>query len=300
VTPADGEGPDERPADPRVRRLLRWYPPAWRERYGDEFLAMIEDTLDGRRPTLRLRLAVALAGLRERGHQTLTGKAAARRQAVVSRWLVVFLAGSIVADLPAQFRESLPTGRAWQATAALDAVAVIVVLTGLAVLAGGLVALPALVRFLRSGGWPKIRRRTAWAAVATVAASGGLAWLVVVSRAMTFAQLDRWGAYSLVVVVTTAALVAAIGLWAATTVAVAKQLKLAPSVRAVEVVLAAAITTAVLIVVPVNILWLSAIHSSVPWLLIGTTLLVMQSTLAPKTMRRAVRRGRRLRRAVSH
>lgn len=35
-------------ADPRVARLLRWYPPTWRERYADEFLAMVEDTLDWR------------------------------------------------------------------------------------------------------------------------------------------------------------------------------------------------------------------------------------------------------------
>jgi hypothetical protein len=52
-----------------MRRLLRWYPRAWRERYGEEFLAVVEDTLDGRRPGWRLRLAVAWAGLRERGHQ---------------------------------------------------------------------------------------------------------------------------------------------------------------------------------------------------------------------------------------
>jgi hypothetical protein len=37
------------PADPRLARLLRWYPRAWRERYGEEFLALVEDTLGGRR-----------------------------------------------------------------------------------------------------------------------------------------------------------------------------------------------------------------------------------------------------------
>jgi len=47
--PDPDAGPGE-PADPRVARLLRWYPPAWRERYADEFVAMVEDTLDGRRP----------------------------------------------------------------------------------------------------------------------------------------------------------------------------------------------------------------------------------------------------------
>jgi hypothetical protein len=48
------EGPD-----PALRRLLRWYPRAWRERYGDEFLATVEDISGGGPPTARLRLSVA-------------------------------------------------------------------------------------------------------------------------------------------------------------------------------------------------------------------------------------------------
>ena len=57
--------------DPRLAGLLRWYPRAWRERYGEEFLALVEDTLDGRRPGWRLRLGVAWAGLRERGRRAV-------------------------------------------------------------------------------------------------------------------------------------------------------------------------------------------------------------------------------------
>ena len=40
-----------KPDDPGAARLLRWYPRGWRERYGEEFLAMVEDGLDGRRWT---------------------------------------------------------------------------------------------------------------------------------------------------------------------------------------------------------------------------------------------------------
>ncbi len=50
-----------KPADAAARKLLRWYPRAWRERYGEEFLAMVEDSLAGGRPTWRLRLGVARA-----------------------------------------------------------------------------------------------------------------------------------------------------------------------------------------------------------------------------------------------
>jgi hypothetical protein len=46
--------------------LLRWYPRAWRERYGGELAALIQDNLDEGRPAWRLRLSVIGGGLRER------------------------------------------------------------------------------------------------------------------------------------------------------------------------------------------------------------------------------------------
>jgi hypothetical protein len=50
-------------------RLLRWYPRAWRDRYGDELAAVIQDDLDEGRPAWRLRLSVAGGGERGRaGH----------------------------------------------------------------------------------------------------------------------------------------------------------------------------------------------------------------------------------------
>jgi hypothetical protein len=51
------------PIDRRVARLLRWYPADWRERYGDEFAALLRDTIEDGRGGLRLSLDVARAGL---------------------------------------------------------------------------------------------------------------------------------------------------------------------------------------------------------------------------------------------
>jgi hypothetical protein len=50
--------------------LLRWYPASWRERYGDELVALLEDRSYGGRLTLHARLELAWAGLRERVHST--------------------------------------------------------------------------------------------------------------------------------------------------------------------------------------------------------------------------------------
>jgi hypothetical protein len=203
-------------ADARAGKLLRWYPSAWRERYGEEFLALIQDTLDGRRPTWRLRLSVARAGLRERAHQAVrTGRQAVNSRTVVMRWLGSLLAGSALAAIPDYLRESPPSARAWQTAAAFDTFLAVLALTGAAVLAGGLAALPAVLGFLRAGGWPKIRRRVAWAAGASVVAGGGLAGLVVVSDSRSFSQLSTWGGYWVGFGATSLALVITIGLWAA-------------------------------------------------------------------------------------
>jgi hypothetical protein len=47
----------------RSARLLRWYPPAWRERYGEEFADHLEQEFAERRVDLRRSLNVAYKGL---------------------------------------------------------------------------------------------------------------------------------------------------------------------------------------------------------------------------------------------
>ncbi len=280
--------------------LLRWYPRAWRERYGEELLALIQDTLDEGRPTWRLRLGVIWGGLRERGHQA--GHAA---RAAVKRWAgtgsrpLILVIGLIVADIPWNLKAQLPQARAWQATAALGVLAGIVAFTGVCLLASALVAAPAFAAFLREGGWPKIRRRVAWAAGATVAAGGGLAGLVLGQHSMSFAQLSQSWAYAIGVAATGLALMIALGLWASAAAATAKHLKLAPRARAAQPLLAAVTLAAALAIVPANAIWLAAIQSSLPWLVVGVANLAVVGVVMPRGIGRAVRKGRRLRAAAS-
>ena len=49
-------------------RLLRWYPPAWRRRYGAELLALLQDTYGDASLPLRGRLSLIRAGIAERVH----------------------------------------------------------------------------------------------------------------------------------------------------------------------------------------------------------------------------------------
>jgi hypothetical protein len=142
-----------------MRRLLRWYPRAWRERYGEEFLAMVEDTLDGGVPGWRLRLAVAGNGLRERGRRARRVLPGVARGIAGRPEPAVITAGYLLAILPHELGTSAarPTG------AALDVLTALIALAGLALLAGGMAALPALIRFLRAGRRLTVRRGLSWA-----------------------------------------------------------------------------------------------------------------------------------------
>jgi hypothetical protein len=280
--------------------LLRWYPRAWRERYGQELLALIQDTLDEGRPTWRLRLGVIGGGLRERVHQAgrAARAAAVKRRASGNLGGTMLIAGSIIAVLPENLSQSPPPARGWEAVAAFDAVLAAVALTGAVVLASALLALPALVRFLRAGGWPKIRRRIAWAAGATAVAGGALASLILMSGARSPAQLDASSAYLAGWLATGVAAAAAILLWTIAATATARRLALRPRVRAVQLVLGAVAVIMVTVVLAALTCWWSVTQAP-PWLFAGVVMLALASVDAWVRLPRAIRRGRRLRATAS-
>jgi hypothetical protein len=227
VTPRRRPGPAGL-GDPRLGRLLRWYPRAWRERYGAEFLALVEDTLDGDRPGWRLLLAVAWSGLRERGHATrLAGRQALPRLArgvSGDPGSVAIVAGYLAAILP----HELGTPPARQTGVILDALTALIGLTGLALLAGGLAAFPALIRLLRAGRKPKVRRKVVWAAGATGATFAGLAWLTLWSGTSSLTPLSTSPTCIAGLIGTIVAFAVALRQWAG----VARRLDLGPRIRA--------------------------------------------------------------------
>jgi hypothetical protein len=277
----------------RPARLLRWYPRAWRERYGEELLALMQDTLEEGRPTWRLRLGVIWGGLRERGHQ-------ARSAAV--KWLTrpnqpMVVAGMMVALLPANFMTLPSPPRGWQ-VAALVALLAAVSLTAAVVAADGLAALPALVRFLQAGGWPKIRRRVAWASGATAVAGGALTGLVLAFGSRSAAQLNASWVYLAAWLATGTAVATAIALWAIAATGTAKHLTRAPRVRAVQLVLSTVAGIMVTVALATLNFWWSVTQGP-PWLAVGLVWLALASVDAWWRIPQAVRRGRRLRAAAS-
>jgi hypothetical protein len=49
-----------------AKRVLRWYPAAWRRRYGEELIAMLDDTHGNGKPPLRARMSLLRSGLMQR------------------------------------------------------------------------------------------------------------------------------------------------------------------------------------------------------------------------------------------
>lgn len=50
----------------RARRSLRWYPRAWRRRYGEELIALLEDTYGDEPLPLSCRMSMFRSGMTER------------------------------------------------------------------------------------------------------------------------------------------------------------------------------------------------------------------------------------------
>ena len=277
--------------------LLSWYPRAWRERYGEELLALIQDNLQEGRPAWPLQLSVIWGGLRERGRQARQAATAAFKATGFDKASTILLAGLICGFGLDGLTTASSAARPWQAVA-LDAVLAAVALTGALVLADGLVAFPALVRFLRAGGWPKIRRRVAWAGGATVVAAGSLAGLVLIPGSRSPAQLEASWAYSAGFVATGLAIAVAIGSCATAAEATAKHLTLAPRLRTVQLMLVAVSPTAVTVTLVTLNLWWSATQS--PLWLVAVPLFLGPAILgALLRLRVASRKGRRLRAAAS-
>lgn len=177
--------------------MLRWYPAQWRQRYGDELVAMIDDTIGDQRPTLRFRWSIAWAGIRERGHAT--GLVGAQRDAhsqvragallVLCSWSAFVIAGAMFQKQSEHYARGVPAASRTMVTSVYDLVVWMSVLASLAVVVGTLVALPSFISFVKNGGWRQVRRHVVTASLlslATVATLFGLkAWghgLSVVQR----------------------------------------------------------------------------------------------------------------------
>jgi hypothetical protein len=259
--------------------LLRWYPQTWRDRYGDELVALMEDELGERPPTLKFKMSMAWAGLRERAHGTgLIGeqhspieRTRAGTLLVLCSWTAFVVAGISFSKTSEHFAQAVPVASRSLAQDAFNMVVTFGLLGSALVVLGGLAALPAFVRFIRGGGWPTLRGHLLRACLLT--AVTGVALIPLGAWAHHLNQHQRNGGdgvYSTAIVAWAVLVAATLAQWTVAAVAAGRRIDVARRLLRLEAGLAVAVTGAMLAITTAAALWWAAIALHAPWFLQGT------------------------------
>ena len=171
-----------------MRLLLHAYPRRWRERYGEELLALLE----AEPLTWRVRANVVVAGLRER----LCGSGPPQRR-VLWAWTVFVVGGMAFQKTSEHWQTVVPGSDRAVPKAAFDIVQVAAVIGSAGILIGVALALPAFLRDLGSGGWAAVRRPILVASASTVAAGAALVTVALRTRRRRCNGLRRLRVFSL-------------------------------------------------------------------------------------------------------
>ncbi len=268
-------GLEDGSSDPR----LRWYPKAWRSRYGDEFIALLDDQYGGNPPAL-VRLSLVPRGLQQRARQSgLAGDAApatdrlrAGALVVLAAWTLFAIAGASFAKFSEHFDEALPHSSAAHRVPDV-AFTVIQTVAGLAcvlVVTGALLAVPAFLRFLRSGGWGSLRRHFVRAVTCTALTGAVTVPFLLWAHHLSPGQRNggfHW--YGIVFLLWAILLAITLMLWTVLAIAAARRLEFSTTVLVVESVLAAAVAGAMVIMVGATLVWWAAMAMHAPAFLNG-------------------------------
>ena len=274
----------------RTRRLLRLYPRAWRDRYGDELVALVEDTFGEAKLPVRTSLGVARAGIYERYFELSSrdlGRGPAERVRagsllVLWAWTPFVLGGAVFAKFSEHWSVVTPRGDRWLPAGAYFSV-VGAAGAGAAVVAiAAMAVFPAFARFLRDGGWADVRvpiRRAVAVAVTSAAALGGLvAWSHHLGPHQRNGGSPAYDVAGLVVVALIAATV--VTCTAAATCA-ARKVILSPRVLRLNGMLALGLAAAIVVVISGTVVWWIAIAVDSPAFLSGGPLSVNGSPTPP-------------------
>jgi hypothetical protein len=254
-------------------RLLRWYPPQWRDRYGDELTAPLEDMYATAHDVpRRQRLHLAWSGVTERAQAAgIAGWAEdpdvrlkGGSLLVLCGWAFSIVAGAMFVKVADRWStESSPVGH-WVATGGFRTLAVACAIGCLLVLLAALFVLPSFVRALRAGAWRRVRRPILATVVAVVMSAVLVG--VLASWAHSMSAHARNGGnpfYGALFVVVSLMCFAAVGCATAAAVSVARRVELSRGIlRTLGVMSIGLVSTMALALVSLVAWWASeAAHS---------------------------------------
>jgi hypothetical protein len=258
--------------------LLRWYPPAWRERYGEELVVLMEDH-SGEQPLSRkVKLSLIRAGLRERFHESglvggqlsPTERARAGALLVLCAWTAFVVAGASFSKASEHFAQALSVSSRAIPQAAFDVVAALGVIGATLVAVGALAALPAFVHFVRVGGWPSIRGHVLRASVLTAVTVGAVVPLSAWAHHLDELQRNGGdGVYSGAFVAWALLVAATLAQWTAAGVVAVRRIDFTRRVLHFEATLAVVVAGTMALITAATALWWGTMAADAPWFLQG-------------------------------
>jgi hypothetical protein len=276
-----------------TRSMLRWYPARWRARYGDEFAAVVEEDLGDTQPTLRYRFSIARSGLNEQLHEVgLVGNSASPSDQLRSGCFIVLCAFALFvipgvgfAKMSEHWDQAIHRGPRHLPAVSYNLLASLAGACAVAVILAAIAFLPAFVQFLRTGGWPMIRRRVWWAvspSLATVAVCGGL---VFWARHLTNHQRnDGFGWYQFVFAIVAILFAATVATWSVAAVAIVRHLDLRLTQVKIAGTLAVAVAGCLPVMTAAAAVWWGSMATTAPWFLAGTRAGTSPSPLPPNLL----------------
>ena len=257
-----------------VERWARLYPRSWRERYGSELVALMEDSGE---LSVRHRADVVRAAVAEHWRAFDPGGGDGRvlggSLLVLCGWAFVVIGGSGFAKFSEHWDAFTPAPARWLPAAAYAAVVVAAMVGAVAVVLAASSVLPAFVRLLRSGRWSQVRAPILGAgafAAATGAVSGG-----VIMWAHHLGSVQRNGgsaAYAAVGAGWVLMMVTSLALGTAAAVGTVRKLDLSDRVIRFNGALARVVVLAMAVIVAGVVTWWVAVAVNAPTFVSGAPL----------------------------
>jgi hypothetical protein len=259
-----------------VRFLLRCYPRAWRERYGEELETLLAQMRTDGVATHRAQMDIVRAGVAERLLSSgLAGDGAPpKTQAtsgsllVLCAWAMFVVGGVLVQRFSEHWRQFTPSSARALPTGAFQTLTIAAFAGSGMVIAGGACALPRVLDYLRAGGWPEVRHRVLSASVASLLAfAAGTGLVLWAHRLDAYQRNGHDSLYGLAFIAVALLATAALAAWTAAIVATARRTMLPATLLKVEVGVAAAVSLTMLVMSAATGTWFLAMAIRAPWAL---------------------------------
>jgi hypothetical protein len=173
-----------------------------------------------------------------------------------------------------------PTRSPASAPVSFNLLGSLAVACGVAVLLAAVILLPTFIQFVRTGGWPIVRRRVAWAVAATLATAAAGGGLIIWAQHLTDHQRNAgFGWYQLSFVIVAILFAAAVATWSAAAVAATRRLNIGTGQLKFIGALAVVVAVCMPVMTAAAAVWWGWMATTAPWFLGSTS-----SGLAPNLL----------------